>query len=78
MDGVKIVEKLIEHDEQFVQVRSEMGQFRDEVNQRLDDIIVILKRLDQERIFTTEWIKRIEGKVEKHDTDIKKIKQNFK
>lgn len=59
-----ITKKLLEHDEQFVQVRSEMGQFRNEANQRFDEIMVVLNRLDQERIFTTEWIKRIDKRVE--------------
>lgn len=64
MNEVKIVNKLLEHDEQFVQVKSEIGQLRSDMNQRLDEVMVILRRLDQERIFTTEWIKRIEGRVE--------------
>lgn len=39
------------------------GKFvtKDEFNTRLDDVITILKRLDQERVFTIEWIRRIES-----------------
>jgi hypothetical protein len=42
---------------------------KDEFNTRLDEVITILKRLDQERVFTIEWIRRIDadmGIVKKH------------
>lgn len=35
------------------------------INQRLDAIVKLVKKLDEERLFTIEWIKRIEGEVEK-------------
>jgi len=36
---------------------------RDELDIKFDENMVILSRLEQERIFTTEWVKRIEERV---------------
>jgi DNA-dependent RNA polymerase auxiliary subunit epsilon len=35
------------------------------INGRLDELVVIVRKLDEERLFTIEWIRRIEGEVEK-------------
>ena len=43
--------------------RSEFAKFRDENLTRLDEIMTILKRLDEERLFTFEMVKRLEGKL---------------
>jgi len=60
-------EKIIKHlvqlenkmDLGFKQVRQEANDFRDEILAQQDKAMVILQRLDQERIFTNETIKRI-------------------
>ncbi len=44
---------------------------KDEFHSRLDEVITILKRLDQERIFTIEWIRRIES-------DVSMVKKHLK
>ncbi len=36
---------------------------KDEFNTKLDEVMVILRRLDQERIFTLVWIRRIDADV---------------
>ncbi len=36
-----------------------------QINQRLDEIVTTVRKLDEERLFTIEWIKRIEAEVEK-------------
>lgn len=41
------------------------AEYRDEVLIALDKQMVILQRLDQERVFTIEWVKRLEGEIEK-------------
>jgi len=38
---------------------------------RMDDMVAILKRLDQERVFTIEWIRRIES-------DVSMVKKHLK
>jgi len=43
------------------------GEFRhsfDAVLTRLDEISLVVKRMDQERVFTFEYVKRLEGEVE--------------
>jgi hypothetical protein len=49
-----------------------------EIYNVLDEMVVILRRLDQERVFTVEWIRRIERDVEKNKTDIEKNKEDIK
>lgn len=58
--------------------KDEFKSFKNENLNRLDEILTILKRLDQERIFTTEWVKRIESEVETHRQEIAKIKEFLK
>ncbi|KKW32824.1 MAG: hypothetical protein UY76_C0016G0011 [Candidatus Uhrbacteria bacterium GW2011_GWA2_52_8d] len=65
--GDKIIEKLIEMDQKIDDIRSDMATKIDinELRTVLDNQGVILQRLDQERIFTLERIKRIEADVDK-------------
>ena len=63
----KIIQKLLEHDERLQLISENMATKADlrEVIAGQDKMIGILKRLDQERVFTTEWIRRIEKDVER-------------
>ena len=54
--------------------RDEFNEFREEMVSGQEKMITILTRLDQERIFTTEWIKRIETDVDKNKKEIEGIK----
>ena len=65
--GDKIIEKLIEMDQKIDDIRSDMATKIDinELRTVLNNQGVILQRLDQERIFTLERIKRIEADVDK-------------
>jgi hypothetical protein len=53
------------------ELHSEIASFRDEMNTRMDAMLTILQRLDQERLFTLERISRIES-------DVTMIKQHLK
>ena len=66
MDETKVIQKLIEHDKRFDQLvtKEEFSEFRDENFNRFDDVMVILKRLDQKRVFSNERVNRIEANVE--------------
>lgn len=54
MDEGRVVKKLLEHDEKLAELvtRREFDAFRGEYLQGQDEMMTILKRLDQERIFT--------------------------
>lgn len=58
-------------DSELGQLHSEIDSFRSEIMTRMDEQVVILQRLDQERIFTTEWVRRIE-------TDVDRVKKHLK
>lgn len=49
--------------EEIGTLRTQFEEFRTETTNRHDEMITILRRLDQERIFTVEWIRRIESDV---------------
>lgn len=69
MDENKVIKKLLEHDEEFEKIRSELKENQDEILTRLDGIMVIVQRIDQERIFTFEYVKRLQKDIDK----VKKI-----
>ena len=76
MNEDKIIQKLFEHDEKFERVatKDSVDRLRDEMIRGQEEMITILRRLDQERIFTAEWVRRIEKEVEEHREEIKRIK----
>ena len=72
MEDSKVIEKLIEHDERLDRIEKNMVtklEFH-ELTDTMDKAMVILQRLDQERVFTSEWIRRIEG-------DVQRIKEHL-
>ncbi|MCX7779085.1 MAG: hypothetical protein N2259_02480 [Patescibacteria group bacterium] len=76
----KIILKLLEHDERLERIEEKMATKDDmrEIMEMLEGITTIAQRLDQERIFTAEWVKRIEKEVEEHRQEIIKIKKVLK
>jgi chromosome segregation ATPase len=84
----KIIKKLSEHDdrfrkvderfdkidERFDKIDERLDNFRQEFLHGQDQMMTILKRLDEERIFTLEWVKRIESKVETQKQELEKQK----
>ncbi len=68
----KITDKLLEHDETLKHIKEEMAT-RDDVDKILngqDKMIQLFTRIDQERLFGNERMKRLE-------TDVKMIKQHL-
>ncbi len=67
MSNDKVIKKLIEQDEQLEKLGKNMATRLDldEMRTVMDKAMTILERLDQERIFTQEWVKRIENDVDR-------------
>jgi len=76
----RIIEKLLEHDEKIAQLvtREEFSVFKNDMMNGQDQMIKILTRLDDERIFTVEWVKKIEKDVEQQREEINRIKLQLK
>lgn len=74
MSEDKIIAKLMEHDEKFEEVDFKLTKFREEFLSGQDAAMTILKRLDEERVFTHKWVRDIEDKVEENTAEIKKLK----
>ncbi|MHB8841450.1 MAG: hypothetical protein ACYC56_06645 [Candidatus Aquicultor sp.] len=56
----------------------EFRQAQNEIYNRLDEIITIVRRMDQERVFTFEYVKRVEADVDKNRREIDRIKDILK
>ncbi|MBI2099357.1 hypothetical protein HYT45_03020 [Candidatus Uhrbacteria bacterium] len=56
MNEDKIINKLLEHDEKLEAMitKEEFNQFRLEILASQDEMVTILRRLDQEMVFTAE------------------------
>ncbi len=77
MNEDKVLQKLGEHDRQFSELKTDLADFKDKVYTVQDEMLAILRRLDEERIFTTRWVERIEKEVEVHRDEIAKIKTHL-
>lgn len=78
MNEGKIIKKLLDHDERFDAIEKKIDTMRDESLTVKDEMMVILKRLDQERILTIEWAKRLEDNAGKQQKEIDHIKHVLK
>lgn len=71
--------KLLDHDAELCYIRDNMAT-KDDFRLLLDGqdkLITLFKNLDQERWFTVSWLRRVEGRVDAHDTKIKGIKKQI-
>lgn len=76
--------KLIEHDELLKPLCEDVKMLKTDVRNIADNqeqMITILKRLDEDRVFTHAWVSRIEkdvedtkAKTQEHEIEIKKMK----
>jgi hypothetical protein len=76
----RITSKLIEHDHRFQEMltKAEFHEFKDQIMTGMDKMLVILQRLDQERIFTNQAIQRIQKQIDEQQKDILRIKKVLK
>lgn len=67
MPEEQIIQKLLEHDEKLKEIHKRLDQTltKSEFLEQFDKAMVILQRLDQERVFTIERIKRLEAEVDR-------------
>ena len=63
----KIALEVTKHTEAFegLVTKEEFGEFKNENFTKLDNIMTVLQRLDQERVFTVERIRHLEEEVNK-------------
>lgn len=50
-------------DSRFGVIENRFDEAMRRIDTRFDEVVTFLKRLDQERIFTIEWVRRIESDV---------------
>jgi uncharacterized protein YjgD (DUF1641 family) len=80
MKNDAIIEKLLEHDKRLDRIEENMATKVEtrEIMQTLDGMMVILQRLDQERIFTNETIRRIQQQLNEQQKDLDQVKKILK
>ncbi|MEK7516667.1 MAG: hypothetical protein AAB562_03665 [Patescibacteria group bacterium] len=75
----KVIHKLLEHDDQFRSIRENMAT-RDDMRKVMDvleGIATICKNIQEDHVFSIEWLKRIQAQVEKQDEEIRQIKMRL-
>ena len=80
MDNKQIVSILLDIKENIdknMVTRTEFTNFKDQVLTNFDQQTVILKRLDQERVFTMEIIRRMQKQIDEQQTQIDQLKQTL-
>ena len=80
MSEETLTKRLVEQDAKLERVLVTMATKDDveHVTEAIDGVMQILRRLDQERIFTAEWVRRIEAEVERHTKELAEVKQQLK
>ncbi len=82
----KLTLTVIEHGERLEQTvtKKEFNEFRREQSDANDQIITMLKRLDEERYATIVWLRRVEKEVEgqkekiyEHELQLQRIKKEL-
>ena len=66
MSEDKILQKLEQHDAKFEDIIKLLRDFKQEFLQKQDEIMTILKRLDENRIFTAQGLRRLDDEVSEH------------
>ena len=74
----KIIEKLLQHDEEFKSLRQEMRDGFNKVNDVLEELVTIVKKILADHVFALEWLIRLQDQVEKQEQESIKIKQQLK
>lgn len=59
-------------------LREEFNGKHNEILDRLDEIVTVVKRIDQERVFTFKYVKRLETDVDKNSREIERMKDVLK
>jgi len=61
MDEDKVISKLLEHDDRFERIEDQIATKTEmeKLAQSQNEILGILRRVDQERVFTNEAIRRM-------------------
>lgn len=86
MNEEKIIKHLVRIENKFdgrfdsldQKIDREVGKLRDEITTQQDKAMVILQRLDQERVFTQRWIERLEENQKQQGKEISRIKKVLK
>ncbi|MCX6779469.1 MAG: hypothetical protein NTU97_04585 [Candidatus Magasanikbacteria bacterium] len=65
---------LREFKQEMSEFKDEMHEFKNEVLTVLDQQTVILRRLDEERVFGSERVNKLEKRVDNNEQDITELK----
>lgn len=78
MNEDKIIEKLLEHDQEFVIIGKKIDDGFNGTNDILEQVVTIVKKIEEDHTFSVEWLKRLQDQVERQDREIIRIKQELK
>ena len=75
----QLIKKVVQIDSEVKEINDKLDDFmtKTDFHNVMDPVVVILKRLDTERAATSEWMKRIQETSDRHEKDIKSIKEKI-
>ncbi|MFH1193160.1 MAG: hypothetical protein V1656_02480 [Candidatus Jorgensenbacteria bacterium] len=73
-----ILRKLTEHDQRFDGLEGKLDAIAQRTLTAQDETLSVLRRLDEERVFTSAWVERMEREIEDHRREIQRIKGALK
>lgn len=75
MNEDAVIQKLLDHDQQFQEIRSAMATKDDirELKELVEEVVTITKKIREDHVFALEWLKRLQDKVDRQEEQIQKI-----
>lgn len=74
----KIVKKLLEHDDKFEDIHQEIKNTKNELMNKMDEVLTIVQRNDIERMANIHRLDRMQGEINENTLEIKKVKKVLK
>lgn len=80
MDENKIIIELLDHRERLNRIEERMFTKHDarSMVDLLEGIATSVKKIEDDHVFSVEWLKRLQDHVERQDADIRKIEMHLK
>lgn len=80
MNEDKIIEKLLEHDDQLREIRETMFTKADgeRMLQAIDGLTQMVKKIHEDHVFALEWLKRLQDRVDQQEERLKAQEEEIK
>lgn len=80
MNEEKVIQKIITIEEKVTAIQETMITRVDHEKHTvlLENIVTIVKKIQEDHVFAVEWLKRLQARVDQQDEEIRRIKLQLK